>query len=464
MPTKYRTDRYVALLICLVFPAFSLLAQSKVYLLQDLTNSAKLYLPQVLEKQALVNSAQAEVTDVKHSFLPLLRLNEQVNLGTDNSLAGSYFPFGVVPSTSSGVRGDNISQSSSGNLAVFYAEYELVDFGYRQSKVNDAKSRVDLQQADLARAIYLIKVQTATLFFNLLKTQFRLEVDQQNADRYSGIFQIIHALTESGLKPGSDSSLAKAELSKSRIRLNQTMGTIRQLKEQLSYITGIAADQLVIDTATQTYIHLKSDMQRLATDLNSHPLLMYYERLRNTFISNEALISKSYLPKISLTGAGWARGSSIGYDDHFQSLSYGLGYQRFNYLAGISFQYDLLNGIHRKDRLNVSRFETTASDFALKQEQLALESAARQAERAIETSEINLLELPVQLKASSDTYNQKLAQYKAGIINLIDLTNAAFVLDRSQNDFIETLGDWYLAQLDKAYSTGNIDQFIDQIK
>ena len=83
---------------------------------------------------------------------------------------------------------------------------------------------------------------------------------------------------------------------------------------------------------------------------------------------------------------------------------------------------------------------------------------------AIHTAEKNLFEIPVQVKASQDGYNQKTAQYKAGIINLIDLTNASFVLYRAQSDYVQTLNDWLLANLDKAAATNNLDLFIQSIK
>ncbi|MFX7820725.1 TolC family protein, partial [Acinetobacter baumannii] len=57
----------------------------------------------------------------------------------------------------------------------------------------------------------------------------------------------------------------------------------------------------------------------------------------------------------------------------------------------------------------------------------------------------NLLQLPTQLKSAEDVYLQKTAQYKAGLVNLIDLTNATFVLYRSQTDYIEALNDYYTA-------------------
>ncbi len=464
MVTEY--DRKIPALtgFLLFIPLFSLFAQQPNYSLQDLVDSAQLYYPQLLQKQALVNSAEAAVTDAQHLFLPSLRANEQIGLGTDNSLPGSYNTFGIIPSTSAGVRKQNDGQSSTGNIAVLSAQYDLVDFGYRHAFIENARSYVNLSQADREKELYILKIQAAQLYFNLLKNQFRLVVNKQNVDRYENIFLVIRALTLSGIKPGSDSSLAKAELSKSRITYNQTQGEIFQLKEQISFLTGIPVPNLQIDTATNTYIKIQSSIANQQADSTHNPFLDYYESQKNTFLAQEQLISKSYLPRIMLTGSGWARGSSIAYNDQYNSLSQGLGYQRLNYLTGVSFQYDLFNGIHKRDRLRVYQFETRASELALQQEKLALHSGYLQATSAIQTAETNLLELPVQLSAAQDVYAQELAQYKAGIINLVDLTNAAFVLDRSQNDFIETLADWYLAQLDKASATGSVDNFIKSIK
>jgi len=72
--------------------------------------------------------------------------------------------------------------------------------------------------------------------------------------------------------------------------------------------------------------------------------------------------------------------------------------------------------------------------------------------------------MPLQVNASEDAYNQKVAQYRAGIINLVDLTNASFVLYRAQSDYVQTLSDWLLANLDKSAAIGSIDLFIQSIK
>jgi outer membrane protein TolC len=120
--------------------------------------------------------------------------------------------------------------------------------------------------------------------------------------------------------------------------------------------------------------------------------------------------------------------------------------------------------VHRKDKLAISHYNTLASDYELKQQQLSLENVNNQADEAIQTAVKNLFEIPVQINASQATFNQKTAQYKAGIITLIDLTNASFVLYRSQSDYVQTMSDWLLANLDKAAATGTLDLFIQSIK
>ena len=380
-----------------------------------------------MQKRALVNSAQAIVTDTKHSFLPQLKASEQVNMGSANSMAGNYLPLGYMPSTSAAVRDNNNNQVASGNIAALYSEYNLFNFGLNKAKLNYAQAYVGLNESDFQRELYLDQLQVARLYFNLLKSWYRLDADKQNVNRYDSIYKVIQALTISGIKPGSDSSLAKAELSKSRITYNQTLGTVNQLKEQLAYLTGLPAVNLKIDTSANNFTTNRLLLSQLPVDTVYNPLIDYYSKVRNIYQSNEQVISKSYLPKIIIAGSTWARGSSIQYNDNYKSLGTGLGYQRFNYAAGLALTYNLFNGMYKKDKLAINRFQMQASEYELQQQKLAISSSSLQSENALNTTEANLQELPIQLKSAEDTYLQKTAQYKAGIITFLDLTNASFV-------------------------------------
>ena len=134
-----RGMRIVYTTLIFLINSASVFSQKQLLSLSALNDSADHYLPRVLQKRALVNSSSAAITEARHQFLPAMRFNDQVNIGSDNSTAGSYYPYSIVPSTSSGVRAANDNQAASGNIAMIYGEYDLVDFGYKKASVDYAK-------------------------------------------------------------------------------------------------------------------------------------------------------------------------------------------------------------------------------------------------------------------------------------------------------------------------------------
>jgi len=449
-----------------MLPGISAFAQQKKYSLKDFVDSAQRHLPVLMQKQALIEAAKAGVTDAKHAFLPTSYIGDEVTAGTDNSIPGSYISFGIIPSSSSGVRSSNLYQAAIGNIGFFYNQFELLDFGLKKATIRNAQAYLQLTQADRDREAYLLKWQVAKLYLDILKSQFQLAIDQQNVSRYDTVFTVIRAVTESGIKPGADSSLAKAELSKARTTYNQTLGQIRQLQQQLSYLSGIPVDNVSIDTAnTSAYLSVLNMSANANTAGTANPLIDFFNKEKDLYLQREELVKKSYLPRVLLNGVGWARGSSIDYTNNYKSTAVsGLGYQRFNYLAGLTLEYDLFNIVHRRDKERIARNNSLASDYGLQQQQLELQNVGNKADEAIGTATKNLAEVPIQIGSATDAFNQKTAQYKAGIINVVDLTNASFVLYRSQSDYVQTLSDWLLANLDKYSAIGALDQFIQSIK
>jgi outer membrane protein TolC len=462
--SNYRISGLLIILALLLLSVSSSRAQTGNHSLADYVDAATHHLPLLLQRQALVNSAKAGVIDARHTFLPTLNALDELNVASANSLPGAYESYGIIPSVSSSVSGTNNYQAATGNIAILYSEYELINFGLRKATVLNAQSVVGVQQADLDMQVYLVKAQIGKLYFNLLKTEYQLGVEQQNILRYAVIDTVINALTVSGLRPGADSSFAKAELSKARVAYNQQLGTLGKLTQQLVWLTGIPANEVGIDTTGRQYTLPDPALLSNTTDALSNPLIGYYQKQKQYYQSSENLVSKSYLPKILLSGGAWGRGSSIDYNEQYKNLATGVGFQRFNYMVGLTFAYDLFDPVHRRDKFAVARFQTQGSDYDLQQQELTLNSDAAQAMEAIKEAESNLREIPIQMQAASDAYNQKIAQYKAGLINLVDLTEASYVLYTAQISYVETLNRWFLANLDKATATGSLDQFIQRIK
>ncbi len=457
--------------LLLLGSSLTLLAQQappQPYSLPALIDSAQRHLPVLRQKKALVDAAKAGIRDARDAYLPNSFVGDEVMVGSDNALPGSYYSFGLIPSVSSGVNPANNSQAAGGNMAFFFNEYDLVTFGLKRATVRRAEADEHLSQADLDREIYLMKWQIARLYLNIRKGQLQQGIDSENVNRYVQLYTIIQAVTQNGIKPGADSSLAMAELSSARTSYNNVYGQIRQLYAELGYYTGVDPDRALVDTskirdnlAARRQDGVSMGLpggQDSARALN--PLIDYFDQERQLYLQTENLVKKSYLPKIMLTGITWARGSSIDYQGKYGSIPDGWGYQRYNYLAGLTFTYNLFDLVHRRDKAAIARNETVASEYGLQQEQLDLLDVSNKAQQSILTAVKNLGEIPIQIGAAQAAFDQKSAQYKAGIINLVDLVTASYALYRAQSDYVQAVSDWLLGNLDKAAANGNLDQFI----
>src|ERR1700678_653350 len=95
--------------------------------LAELVDSANRHLPMLLEKQALVESARAGITEAKHSFLPQVNAVEELSAGSANDLTGPYLPVpGVIHPIGGGIDAANNYQAVTGNMASLYGQYDLV--------------------------------------------------------------------------------------------------------------------------------------------------------------------------------------------------------------------------------------------------------------------------------------------------------------------------------------------------
>src|ERR1700722_16242988 len=153
--------------ILVLTSACPILAQkTPVYSLGALVDSARRHLPLLLEKQALVESAKAGVTEAKDAFLPQLNVVEELSVGSANDLTGPFLPMpGIVHSIAGSINGASDYQAVTSNMASLYGEYELVNFGLRGAKVASAKAFAGWTQADLEKERYQVKWEIGRIYF-----------------------------------------------------------------------------------------------------------------------------------------------------------------------------------------------------------------------------------------------------------------------------------------------------------
>lgn len=465
VPSTFR-NKHFAIAALLLFGTCTLsFAQSgnKINLKQAIDSAIKNY-PELNAKQLEEKSADAALRDARNERLPSLTLSDQVDVGTANSLDGSYFPMSIIPSTSGGINADNNTNTFSGNIGVAYLEHELYNFGLNHARIASAQSFAGTTKADYDATAYTVQFQTAQLFFDMLKYRLLTTIQQKNIDRYNVLYNYIKAYTGSGIKAGVDSSVAKAEVSKAKIQYIQTLETYNKLKAEFAYYTGIKNKDLEIDT---TAYHLPDTLlNQLQANVSAdsvssnNPILLYYNSQWQFALSQENLIKKSFLPKLYLVGSAWMRGSSISPTDGYGDLSSGLNYSRYNYMGGLALTYNIFNTVHRKDKADEQYFHAEAIHQEVNQQKLLLQNQLLQADVAIQAVLDRQREIPFQLSAAQNAFAQKSAQYNAGIANIAELTDASYLLYRAESDAVEVQSDLLNTLLQKAAANNTLNTFL----
>jgi outer membrane protein TolC len=456
--------RKVALIISLL-PAlqYSYGQSGRFYTLQELVALSEKYTPSIKSSEAFANAAAANITDVKHEELPFVKFNAQASLGSANAVNGSYFPMGVIPSTSGSITNQQNFQATVGDAATVYSEYDVYNFGLNRAKNENAEAMAALANAALDKDKYQLKINLAKLYFNILTYQNLQRIDGRNVRRYETVATIIQSLVHAGIKPGADLSQVNAELANAKIEQNRTNAQLQEALQTMSTYTGVPVDSLSINSRPLDSTAVFNNLQYDTSEANN-PVLNFYKSNNDYLASNANLLKKSYLPKFSLVGSVWGRASSYAGSNQFNELQTGLGFQRYNYAVGVAFVYDFMNGLHRKDKLATYNFELQAGQEDYNQQVLNFQEANAQADLQLKLVMDNLQQLSIQRKSARAMYADKEAQYKAGLVTLIDLTNASFVLYRSLVDYLSAIDDWYAANLSKAIATGNLDSFIQSVK
>ena len=440
--------------------------KAQVLPLNEAISQAIVNYPLLRQRQQEVEAGKAHVRSVNDNRLPALNLQEQWTLGTNNAFDGAYFGMGVVPSTTGGVATTNSGQVNSGNIATSYLQWNFYNFGYYNALERQAKSEQATTQATLERDRYILTMQVIGLYLDALKKLRLVQVEQENEQRSATILTAIRATAAGGLRPGVDSVTANAAYSDARLSYLQALNEFSNDKIALAVYTGLDTARIRPDTTVIDKMMSQGGYLKVASDSipPDHPLLDVYQKQYEAAMAENRSISRQFLPKVGLEAAGWTRSSSINGAGEYEGLGEGWGYQRQNYLFGISITYNLFDLKKRHDQLTEGNFRAKASEDAIQDQQLRLDKVMQQADASYTTVLQQLKELQVQRLSAEQAYGQQIALYKGGMNTLIDVTNALYVLRSSETNYVVRQDELLQILYTKAGLSNQLDVFLQNFK
>ncbi len=460
----YPPASYLYLFFIILFGINHQAAAQKVTLFQILEEGKQNY-PFLKSKQAEIKSAESRMASAKTDYLPSFIVQHQFTYATGNNVNGAFLPNeGSALSPSGGIRPENIYKGAFGNFSTAMVDWRVFNFGKVNANVKAVQAEIGRSQADYENELFQHQVRIADAYLVLLINQKLVEAQRQNLERALVFKQVTDAAVGSGMRPAVDSSLASAEFAKARLLLLESRRAEKSQRLRLSELSGNLQDSIQVDTM-RFYSQLPhvNDMQ---TSLLKNPSLLFSQAQIDASYARSIAIRRSFLPSVSLTAAGWGRGSGVSNKDgaYRTDLASGMDYQIFNYLFGISTRWNLTGILKVRNDYKAEQFQVERFKEIYNTQKIQLDRQTREAEMQLELSLEQAKLTPIQLDAAQSAFNQAEARYENGLTDLFTLAQSVTTLNRAEIDRYITNGNVWRALLMKAAASGDLSLFINQLK
>ena len=402
--------------------------------------SARNY-PAIRVSLAEVAAAESGVDLARTAYLPRADLRLGVNRATRNNIFGLSFPNSVIPGISGPVQDESTITSTFGSSAGVLFSYEPFDFGLRRANVQVAEALKARGEAGRAVTEYEVSLAAADTYLRAVANRQAVVAAQATVERMQVFKDAVDVLVKNELRPGADSSRARAELARARSELIRAEQEAQTALASVAEWLGLAGETVEIEAAS-----LLGDPPGAAPEeiaVGAHPLAAAQQAEVAVSEARRAALEKEWRPTFEVQSAVFGRGTGARIDGTFQGGAHGLAPSEGNWAVGFHMNFDLLD--YKQNRVkqqieahNVER-EQARKDVVM-QELLGEVARARIAVDAARKIAENT---PIELEAARTLEAQAQARYKAELGTVVEVAEAHRLLRQAEVDeSLAHLGVW----------------------
>jgi outer membrane protein TolC len=392
--------------------------------------------PAVQEFQERVASAQAQIGVARSAFFPQV------------TFSGNYYYGDAFPTISRGGVSfgspSSVSSAAGGVRTDYYiyrfsASQLIYDFGKTSGQLAGSQATYKQSAEDLAGTRQKVALDVRTAYYGYLAARRAVEVEKENVRQNEELLKQATGFYQVGLRAKIDVTKAEANLYDAQAALIRARNLVDVAR--VSLLTALGLKTWPFDSVEDT-LEVKPTKLSLP-DLLAQALRQRPEILRNRYQQqgNEAAVQVAragYFPAFTSNAAyGW------------QGPQYPL---QDNWWVGVAVSFPLFEGLN-------TLYSVRSAKAQLRASQANAEVLSQDVTKEVEQSYYDLQSAWEVIRATTKAReaaaeNLRLAQgrYKAGVGNIIEVTDAQVQFARSDLNYVRALYDYRIveARLDKA--------------
>ena len=413
--------------------------------------------PQLKAKKIEVQAAEKNAGIAKSSAIPSLDAAYQLSYATYNNITGMSYPGYLMPISGPPSVSNNFSGVFGSGAGIVF-NWQPFTFGQRESQIAYAQAGVGFAKAEEQNDIFQHKVKVINAWLDWITAIGLQKVYEENRRRAEANLSVSRKLVVTGIKPGVDSALLKAEVSRAGIELLNSNKASGQAKIILDELLASDSIQIRPDTSLFTKLPIAS----LVSDTVIHPLISVYTSSIAVNKSKKESISKTTMPTLGIWSTAYGRGSGVDYAGSVKTLN-GLGLQRFNYGVGVQLSIPILQSLRIRPQLQQQDLEIASNTEKLREAEWQISKQNDLADTGLKAALATAKESPVFFSTAVYAYHSMYSRYRSGLANYADLVQAQYGVAKADGDNRIIFISAWKALLYKASVKGDLNIFLNQL-
>lgn len=331
---------------------------------------------------------------------------------------------------------------------------------YDQSLLTGLKAlpyNIDLASTQKEQNSQVLIYNIASAYFQIIVAQKQLELLENNKTQFEKILKVTKLQADQGV-------IKKVDIKQVQVNLNNVIAQISVIENNLTLAkntlknnVGISQKDSIqlsdtarwLDTAPKPEFKSTFDYtQNLDYKLQNIQIALY--EINSKMIKNKAIPSLSLYARYGANGNGQDLGTSFNPLLAFSTV-------------GIKVSWNIFTGFRRDAQYKQAVIDVENARLNLKlneeNQDLYFQNATAQKKRtqiSINTNKDNM-------ELASEVYDNTTLQYQQGLASLSDLLNAELSYRDAQNNYINSLLDYYLADLDVQKANGTLEDYYNKL-
>lgn len=442
-----RTKRAVLALLACIGIVASAAAQQPFSLKQSLEYGFENH-PSITVANYDVESAKHRVREGYSGYLP--QINGSFSLDNNLKLQTNVIPAGSLGNPDPIQVRFGTNYMGVGTVQwdqVIYNQSMITGFAAYKPSIDLSRMQVSLKKEEIAHSI-------ASAYINVLVVQEQINLLKTNLESYSKIMEVTQLQYDKGVARKTDFDRIRVTVNNLKSQLSLAETNLKVVTNALKVNMGMAPETQIVLTDTVEFKRLTTTANPKAFNITNR---LDYRVLKQSVDLQETQLKMhraQYVPTIS----AYARYGAQIMDNNFREMW--KNWYDFSSI-GLKLNVPIFDGLAKDARVKKQKYvwltEKKNLELYSNQFQLQFENASAQVDR----NRVSVTNDNENLLLAKEVFEQTSLQYQSGVATLSDLITAENAYKESQTNYISSLFNLRMSELDLQKANGTILTYLN---